>query len=348
MTTGPVLVRVGLPPKPGLHSHSRARRLARLRSLPRPLLLLRTVLVIFGVAALGYYMYAVANEYVYQVYENWAFDQQIAGRPLVTFADYMGERTPFGFLVGGRNSEPTAPVTKAVERHSAAPGAPRPETGSVLGKVNIDRLKLSAIVREGVDNATLSKAVGHVPSTVLPGEAGNFAIAAHRDTLFRALKDIHNGDIVTFEAPAGAYQYQVFSTRIVKPSDVRVLQPDGGLPNANDMASAANAHGKLLTMITCYPFYYVGSAPKRFIVQARLILSPAASPPPQVDQPAVAVAKPATATRSISLAQNRVPAADHAHTVSYVSRPVRRIQKAQSGAVKPKRHGFWHKVFRFS
>jgi sortase A len=113
------------------------------------------------------------------------------------------------------------------------------------------------MVREGVDNETLSRAVGHLPYTALPGQTGNFAIAAHRDTLFRALKDIQKDDRVTFQSQTGSYTYEVVSTKIVKPSNLSVVQPQGS--------------EKLLTMITCYPFYYVGSAPKRFIVQAKLV-----------------------------------------------------------------------------
>ena len=151
-----------------------------------------------------------------------------------------------------------------------APARPvRPATGALLGRVVIPRLNLSAMVREGVDSVTLSRAVGHVPSTALPGQNGNFAIAAHRDTLFRALKDIQQGDTVYMQTAAAAYEYEVFHTRIVKPSEVSVLRADGGLPP--QYLTVANRPAPLLTMITCYPFYYVGSAPERFIVQARLV-----------------------------------------------------------------------------
>ncbi len=124
------------------------------------------------------------------------------------------------------------------------------------GKLEISRLNLSAMVHEGVDAHTLSESVGHVPSTALPGESGNFALAAHRDTLFRGLKDIHLNDLITFQTENQTFTYQVENTRIVKPTDVSVLRPDGG---------------QTLTLITCYPFYYVGSAPERFIVRARLV-----------------------------------------------------------------------------
>jgi sortase A len=225
-------------------------------------------LLVAGLAGTGYYVYTLSDQFIYQKYENWAFDQQIGGRTGVTFADYVREKTPFGFLVGEKNeavSRKPSPETEAA----------RPATGSLLGRVTIGRLNLAAIVREGVDAKTLSIAVGHVPSTALPGKAGNFAIAAHRDTLFRALKDIKKDDLISFQSPEATYTYQVAATKIVKPSDVSVLRADGGglidHRSAPPAAAQTDSKNRLLTMITCYPFYYVGSAPKRFIVQAQLI-----------------------------------------------------------------------------
>src|SRR5882757_3884678 len=109
-----------------------------------------------------------------------------------------------------------------------SPGLPTLVEGALLGRVEISRLGVSAIVREGVGAQTLSTAVGHIPSTSLPGQDGNFAIAAHRDTLFRALKDIRADDLVTFQSAGGSYTYRVVATKIVKPSDVSVLRADGG------------------------------------------------------------------------------------------------------------------------
>jgi sortase A len=169
------------------------------------------------------------------------------------------QKTPLGAWTGYH----APPAVKSLPSEHAATGAETPaqppalSEGALMGRVEIPRLNLSAIVKQGVEQSTLSHAVGHVPSTQGPGAVGNFAIAAHRDTLFRALKDIKQGDIVTFQSTSGTFDYEVISTKIVKPTDVSVLRPDGGQ--------------KLLTMITCYPFYYVGSAPKRFIVTARLV-----------------------------------------------------------------------------
>ncbi|HEY1945523.1 MAG TPA: class D sortase [Bryobacteraceae bacterium] len=227
-------------------------------------------MLIVGLTGIGYYAYTLSDQFIYQKFENWAFDQQIAGRTGVTFAEYVREKTPFGFLVGEK--------AKVIGPQPLPADAkiPRPSTGSLLGRVTIGRLNLAAIVREGVDDQTLRTAVGHVPSTSLPGEPGNFAIAAHRDTLFRALKDIQQDDLISFQSAQTTYTYRVAATKIVKPSDVSVLRPDGG--GLVDL-TASRSPSPLLTMITCYPFYYVGSAPKRFIVEARLVSEKAVAPP---------------------------------------------------------------------
>lgn len=303
-TGEPVLVRrrpSGSPIEPGVHSHNRRRRGRDAGSRPLGVRVLLVVLIILGLGGAGYYAYTLGNQYVYQAYENWAFDQQIAGRRAVAFTDYIRERTPFGFLTGSRTP---APANPAPPKPSAAP--PALTEGALLGRVEIGRLGVAAIVRQGVSAHTLSTAVGHIPSTSLPGQEGNFAIAAHRDTLFRALKDIRTGDLVTFQSAGAAYTYQVAATKIVKPSDVSILRSDGGgliraEPGEQDTA-------KLLTMITCYPFYYVGSAPKRFIVEARLVETGASATASRstVEVPfPVAVEAPRPAARNESPARQR-------------------------------------------
>ena len=339
---GPVLIR-GVVAKPGMHSHNQWRAVAETNSRPRTLLLARTILLILGLGGISYYGYTLANQYIYQDYENWAFDQQIAGHGPITFADYLRQRTPFGFLVGERTNG-TATMTRSAPGPNPAT-LTAPEPGSVLGKLEIERLDLSAIVREGVDTETLSKAVGHVPSTALAGQIGNFAIAAHRDTLFRGLKDIRDGDIVTFQSPAATYKYEVFSTRIVKPSDISVLRADGGTRDVNgssNVTPVASRSNELLTMITCYPFFYVGSAPKRFIVQARLIESeaPAAGAMEEAQN-----ARPPTGT-----AQAKVPKrAVKRHTIHQAIFKEPQTNRGSS-RLRPaaKKHGFWHKLFHAS
>jgi sortase A len=126
---------------------------------------------------------------------------------------------------------------------------------SRLWRIDVPRINLSAVAREGVDTSTLRRAVGHIPGTALPGERGNAGFAAHRDTFFSPLKNVRRGDDVIVTAPEGVYRYAVTSTRVVEPDDVSVLDP---------------TPGTTLTLVTCYPFEYVGSAPQRFIVRATL------------------------------------------------------------------------------
>ena len=109
------------------------------------------------------------------------------------------------------------------------------------------------MVREGIDRDSLQLAIGHIPATALPGQAGNVGVAGHRDTFFRGLKDLRTKDEIQFSTLSGDFKYVVESLIIVEPDDVGVLAPSSE---------------KVLTLVTCYPFSYFGSAPKRFIVRA--------------------------------------------------------------------------------
>jgi len=124
-----------------------------------------------------------------------------------------------------------------------------------LGRIEIPRVGVSAVVDEGDSDSTLAESVGHLSGTALPGELGNVALAAHRDTYFRDLADIQNGDEIFFTTATAIYKYRVSDTLIVDPSDVGVLAP---------------STDSRLTLITCYPFHYIGPAPKRFVVVATL------------------------------------------------------------------------------
>jgi len=128
--------------------------------------------------------------------------------------------------------------------------------GDMIGEMTIPRLGLKSIVVQGDSPRALRRAVGHVPQTALPGQPGNVALAGHRDSFFRPLRNIQVGDAIAFKTLDGEFDYQVESTEVVSPSDVQALQP-----------SRAN----VLTLVTCFPFYYVGPAPRRFIVRARQI-----------------------------------------------------------------------------
>jgi sortase A len=152
-----------------------------------------------------------------------------------------------------------APPTASVH-----PVRARPLRDGVIGRIEIPRLRLSAMTREGADAATLRRGVGHVPSTALPGEEGNAAFAAHRDTFFRKLRDIREGDEIVVTTLTGRHRYVVSELRVVDPRDVSVLEPT---PHP------------VLTLVTCYPFNYIGPAPERFIVRAAFRGTPDASGP---------------------------------------------------------------------
>jgi sortase A len=128
--------------------------------------------------------------------------------------------------------------------------------GGLIGRLDIPRLNISAPVEAGEDAGVLDAAVGYLPDTPLPWKPGNSAFAAHRDRLFRPLERIRVGDDIQLSTIHGKLRYKVSRTLIVNPKDLWVLDPG---PDAN------------LTLITCFPFQYVGSAPKRFVVQARKI-----------------------------------------------------------------------------
>lgn len=148
---------------------------------------------------------------------------------------------------------------------SATPPEAPPAIGpdGLIGRIEIPRLGLSAIVAEGTDKATLLRAVGHVPGTALPGQPGNAGLAGHRDTFFRPLRNILQNDIITLTTLGGDYSYRVVSTRVVRPTEVAVLHPTGN---------------EILTLVTCHPFNFVGAAPNRFIVRAERVTEPASAP----------------------------------------------------------------------
>jgi sortase A len=140
--------------------------------------------------------------------------------------------------------------------------------GGVLGEIQVPRLHLKAIVVQGDSHTILRRAVGHIPETALPGEPGNVALAGHRDTFFRPLRNVRLGDSITLQTPTGAFQYVVESTEVVPATAVEIL-------NATP--------GHTLTLITCFPFDYIGPAPNRYIVRARELLSSSTTvtPPPR-------------------------------------------------------------------
>jgi len=181
---------------------------------------LRNIFLVTAVVLLGYCGFALADGWIFQRRQSARFDQLLH-----------------------------ASVSTA--------GVPASVAGGMLGRIEVPRLGVSVMVVEGTGAAILRHAAGHIVGTVMPGEIGNVGISAHRDTLFRPLRNIRQQDEITVTTLRGEYRYRVVSTRIVAPDDGAVL--DSG-------------SSEVLTLVTCYPFYFVGPAPERFIVRAERVM----------------------------------------------------------------------------
>jgi sortase A len=125
--------------------------------------------------------------------------------------------------------------------------------GDVLGRLAIPRIGLSVMILQGTSSQTLHLGVGHIDGTALPGESGHIGIAGHRDTYFRSLKGIQRNDEIQIQTESGTAKYVVDWLQITAPGDVDILSPP---------------EESAVTLVTCYPFRYVGSAPERFVVHA--------------------------------------------------------------------------------
>jgi sortase A len=221
---------------PGLSGPRSARRRAEI------------ALFLVAFVCLGIWGWSALDSYLYQAYESWHFTRELESRPAAPSAPLAPAPAPAAL--------PAAlPADEGSSAAATPPAHPEPAEGESLGRLEAPRLGISVMVAQGVSGPTLRRSAGHIPGTALPGESGNVGIAGHRDTFFRPLKDVRKDDALILTTLQGTYRYVVDSTTIVTPEDVEVLDPQGR---------------PTLTLVTCYPFYYVGSAPQRFIVQAHL------------------------------------------------------------------------------
>ena len=205
----------------------------------------RDILFVIGILALGYYGYASADARIFQAFETRRFEQAVRhptpGSPVV---EIPNPPIPIG-----------GPPPQAA-RSNAFGFDTRGSTDSVLGRIDIKKLGLTVMIVEGTDSRSLRRAVGHIPETALPGQAGNVGIAGHRDTFFRDLRKIEKNDEITLTTLNGSFRYVVDFSEVVEPTDTEVLDPSGDA---------------ILTLVTCYPFSYVGPAPNRLIVRSHMI-----------------------------------------------------------------------------
>ncbi len=205
----------------------------------------RNTLFAIGILAPGYYGYVSVDARIFQDRQTRQFEQATRQSELVPPVD----ETP----------NPQIPIDvspAAATRWSSLTLEPPGSPGAVLGRIEIEKVGLAVMILEGTDNRTLRRGVGHIPYTALPGQRGNVGIAGHRDTFFRGLRNIARNDEITLTTLEGTFRYDVDFSEVVEPNDTEVLDPSSDAT---------------LTLVTCYPFSYVGNAPKRLIVRAHMI-----------------------------------------------------------------------------
>ena len=201
---------------------------------------------IIGILALGYVAVTLLDAMLFQVREAHSFEQAVLeGRKGA--GPSGGSQAPGPSLLSVLPGRPD---------HAATGGRETLRRSSAWGRIKISSIGLSSMILEGVDQQTLRRAVGHIPGTALPGEPGNVALAGHRDTFFRALRNIHKDDEISLETLDGAFRYRVDLIQVVAPENIEVLN---------------GSRDSILTLVTCYPFAFVGPAPQRFIVRAHRI-----------------------------------------------------------------------------
>jgi LPXTG-site transpeptidase (sortase) family protein len=220
------------------------------------------LLFFVGVSALGYCGYVMLDAHYSQSDQARKFDQALLQAHVGAAADLNAHAAGVADFAATSPLMPTfvesnglANVNGASSKDSSANTLSFPPDGP-LGRIEIASIGLTAMIEEGTGRLTLQRGVGHIIGTSLLGQSGNVGLAGHRDTFFRKLRNIHEGAEITLTTLEGSFLYRVELISIVEPQDSEVLRDSGE---------------NLLTLVTCYPFSYVGPSPKRFIVRARQV-----------------------------------------------------------------------------
>lgn len=229
------------------------------------------LLLLIGVVCLGIWGYAFVDTHVYEYWQNQRLEEAIrqqsaqAARQASTRESSPAKKEESARSRSAAETDSFASFEQEDEEWKELAGDLDQDgdlaEGDLVGRIKIPRVGVSALVLHGIRSRTLRRGVGHIPGTALPAETGNVGLAGHRDSFFRGLKDIQENDTIELTTLEGTFEYKVEWTKIVRPKDTHVLEGEDGAA---------------LTLVTCYPFYYVGSAPKRFIVRARRIEAPVA------------------------------------------------------------------------
>ena len=210
-------------------------RPARRERVARALLWTQGGLALVGLACLAVWASACAQRTVVQVEEEERFDAQIIAS---TFATEEHDQSEW------------SPKRVAAYQQSLA------EPAQAIARLSIESVGISVMVLEGTEGRVLDRAVGRIPGTALVGEDGNLGIAGHRDGFFRSLRHVKQGDEIRLVTVEGVSRYRIGDIFVVEPENVDVLE---------DTAEPT------ITLVTCFPFFFVGSAPRRFIVKGERI-----------------------------------------------------------------------------
>jgi sortase A len=206
------------------------------------------VLILAGSAGVLVWAWSLLETTLYQHVQKNHFERRFVEQP--------GEPEP---PQSGSSAETGAAAqTRAALKKPAASSGWFKRDPLVLGEIEVSRLAMSVIVREGMDDTTLRKAAGHVPATALPGEPGNFVVLGHRDTLFRPLRGLEMGDNVRVRTTGGDFDYRIDSIEVVSPEAVDQSVVFGEAPEPS------------IILVTCFPFDFVGPAPRRFVARGHL------------------------------------------------------------------------------
>jgi sortase A len=211
-------------------------------AMRKPLLWLSNLLLLGGIAAMLAGGWALLDGRFYQSVQRRQMEEVV--NAVINDDVDRGAATP------AAAPQPVSPLRSLLTKAVLPKRDPL-----AIGELEVPRLGMDVVVREGVDDSSLRKAVGHLPSSALPGEAGNVVLLGHRDTFFRPLREITGGDVIRVRVAGRSFVYNVQS--------VQVTEPDW--PGAVE-----RTREPVVTLITCFPFEYIGSAPRRFVVRAKL------------------------------------------------------------------------------
>jgi sortase A len=230
------------------------------KTAQRAAIIFSYMLMLIGALALVYVAYVFEDARAYQRRAEQAFESIRATEPGAAMTSSLATPSKAAPETAAADGGAVVDVSDPGQIIATKDAVSAALPDGVIGRLTVPRIGLSVMIAEGDSKAVLRRGVGHLSDTPLPGEIGNVVFAGHRDTFFRPLRNIRAGDAITVETLGNSYQYKVEWFRVMPPENVTVLAP---------------SQTSELTLITCFPFNFVGPAPDRFVVRAQEIAASA-------------------------------------------------------------------------